>query len=169
MTDQLSIFDKDENDIFKTVVFSVRFPKLARRVEPLRTYYMTLSNPSGSTPVRDSLNLVLKSITRVVDPDWKVGESVKRMQPKAYDFLISLKQLIESRQMEDYGEGKELKNLFGDTVEKPESYDTQVFLEELAGVVSVNEVDSLLGMSAETVAEMMYVAIEPYVNEKAGE
>lgn len=169
MTDHLSIFDKDENDIFKTVVFSVRFPKLARRVEPLRTYYMTLSNPSGSTPVHDSLNLVLKSITRVVDPDWKVGESIKRMQPKAYGFLISLKQLIESRQMEDYGEGKELKNLFGDTVEKPESYDTQVFLEELAGVVSVNEVDSLLGMSAKTVAEMMYVAIEPYVIKKAGE
>lgn len=101
-------------------------------------------------------------------PDRRVGESIKRMVPKAYEFLISLKELIESGQMEDYGEGKELKMLFEDVVEEPQTYDTKTFLDELAGVVSVNEVDSLLGMSAETVAKMMYEAIEPHVIKKAG-
>lgn len=102
-------------------------------------------------------------------PDRRVGESIKRMVPKAYEFLISLKELIESGQMEDYGEGKELKSLFGEeVVEEPQTYDTKTFLDELAGVVSVNEVDSLLGMSAETVAKMMYEAIEPHVIKKAG-
>lgn len=101
-------------------------------------------------------------------PDRRVGESIKRMVPKAYEFLISLKELIESGQMEDYGEGKELKRLFEDVVEEPQTYDTKTFLDELAGVVSVNEVDSLLGMSAETVAKMMYEAIEPHVIKKAG-
>lgn len=99
-------------------------------------------------------------------PDWRVGESIKRMTPKAYEFLISLKELIESGQMEDYGEGKELKRLFED--EEPQIYGIDTFLDELAGVVSVNEVDSLLGMSAETVAKMMYEAIEPHVIKKAG-
>ena len=101
-------------------------------------------------------------------PDRRVGESIKRMVPKAYEFLISLKELIESGQMEDYGEGKELKRLFEDVVEESQTYDTKTFLDELAGVVSVNEVDSLLGMSAETVAKMMYEAIEPHVIKKAG-
>ncbi len=88
------------------------------------------------------------------------------MLPKAYDFLISLKELIESGQMEDYGEVKELKELF--EVEEPQTYGIDTFLDELAGLVSVNEVDSLLGMSAETVAKMMYEAIEPHVIKKAG-
>lgn len=101
-------------------------------------------------------------------PDRRVGESIKRMVPKAYEFLISLKELIESGQMEDYGEGKELKRLFEDVVEEPQTYGVDTFLDELAGVVSVNEVDSLLGMSAETVAKMMYEAIEPHVIKKAG-
>lgn len=166
MSEQLSIFDKDDNDIFKTVLFSVRYPKLARRVEYLRKHHVSLSNPSGSTPVHDSLDLVLKSIVMTDAPDWKIGASIKRMTPKAYDFLISLKELIESGQMEDYGEGKELKELFDG--EEPQTYGIDTFLDELAGLVSVNEVDSLLGMSAETVAKMMYEAIEPHVIKKAG-
>ena len=52
--------------------------------------------------------------------------------------------------------------------EEPQTYGIDTFLDELAGVVSVNEVDSLLGMSAETVAKMMYEAIEPHVIKKAG-
>ena len=68
--------------------------------------------------------------------------------------------------MEDYGEGKELKELFEG--EEPQTYGIDTFLDELAGLVSVNEVDSLLGMSAETVAKMMYEAIEPHVIKKAG-
>lgn len=166
MSEQLSIFDKDDNDIFKTVLFSVRYPKLARRVEYLRKHHVSLSNPSGSTPVHDSLDLVLKSIVMTDAPDWEIGASIKRMTPKAYDFLISLKELIESGQMEDYGEGKELKELFDG--EEPQTYGIDTFLDELAGLVSVNEVDSLLGMSAETVAKMMYEAIEPHVIKKAG-
>lgn len=166
MSDQLSIFDKDDNDIFKTVLFSVRYPKVARRVEYLRKQHVSPSNPSGSTPVHDSLELVLRSVSMVDVPDWKIGESIKRMRPNAYDFLISLKGLIESGQMEDYGEGKELKELFEG--EDPQTYGIDTFLDELAGLVSVNEVDSLLGMSAETVAKMMYEAIEPHVIKKAG-
>src|SRR5699024_1362273 len=166
MSEQLSIFDKDDNDIIKTVLFSVRYPKVARRVEYLRKQHVSPSNPSGSTPVHDSLELVLRSVSMVDVPDWKVGESIKRMSPNAYDFLISLKGLIESGQMEDYGEGKELKRLFED--EEPQTYGIDTFLDELAGLVSVNEVDSLLGMSAETVAKMMYEAIEPHVIKKAG-
>ena len=166
MSDQLSIFDKDDNDIFKTVLFSVRYPKVARRVEYLRKQHVSPSNPSGSTPVHDSLELVLRSVSMVDVPDWKIGESIKRMSPNAYDFLISLKGLIESGQMEDYGEGKELKELFEG--EDPQTYGIDTFLDELAGLVSVNEVDSLLGMSAETVAKMMYEAIEPHVIKKAG-
>lgn len=166
MSEQLSIFDEDDNDIFKTVFFSVRYPKLARRVRVLRRYHESPFNPNGSTPVHDSLELVLRSVSMVDVPDWRVGESIKRMTPKAYDFLISLKELIESGQMEDYGEGKELKELF--EVEEPQTYGIDTFLDELAGVVSVNEVDSLLGMSAETVAKMMYEAIEPHVIKKAG-
>lgn len=100
--------------------------------------------------------------------DRKVGESIERMMPNAYEFLISLKELIESGQMEDYGEGKELKELFEDVVEESQTYGIDTFLDELAGLVSVNEVDSLLGMSAETVAKMMYEAIEPHVIKKAG-
>lgn len=168
MSEQLSIFDNDDDDNWKTVFFSVRYPKLARRVWMLRQYYETPSNPSGSTPVHDSLELVLRSASRVDVPDWKIGESIKRMTPNAYEFFISLKGLIESGHMEDYGEGKELKKLFEDVVEEPQTYGIDVFLEELAGVVSVNEVDSLLGMSAEKVAKMMYEAIEPHVNKKAG-
>lgn len=168
MSEQLSIFDNDEDDVFKTVFFSVRYPMLARRVRILRRFYVSLSNPSGSTPVHDSLELVLRSVSMADVPDWKVGESIKRMMPSAYVFLISLKELIESGQMEDYGEGKELKRLFEDVVEEPQTYGIDTFLEELAGVVSVNEVDSLLGMSAETVAKMMYEAIEPHVIKKAG-
>ena len=166
MSEQLSIFDEDDNDIFKTVLFSVRYPKVARRVEYLRKHHVSLSNPSGSTPVNDSLDLVLKSIVMTDAPDWKIGASIKRMMPKAYEFLISLKELIESGQMEDYGEGKELKELFEG--EEPQTYGIDTFLDELAGLVSVNEVDSLLGMSAETVAKMMYEAIEPHVIKKAG-
>ena len=166
MSEQLSIFDKEDNDIFKTVLFSVRYPKVARRVEYLRKQHVSPSNPSGSTPVHDSLDLVLKSIVMTDAPDWKVGESIKRMRPNAYDFLISLKGLIESGQMEDYGEGKELKELFEG--EDPQTYGIDTFLDELAGLVSVNEVDSLLGMSAETVAKMMYEAIAPHVIKKAG-
>ena len=168
MCEQLSIFDKEDNDIFKTVLFSVRYPKVARRVEYLRKQHVSPSNPSGSTPVHDSLDLVLRSIVMTDAPDWKIGASIKRMMPKAYDFLISLKGLIESGQMEDYGEGKELKELFEGVVEESQSYGIDTFLDELAGVVSVNEVDSLLGMSAETVAKMMYEAIEPHVIKKAG-
>lgn len=168
MSEQLSIFDEDDNDIFKTVFFSVRYPKLARRVRVLRRYHESPFNPYGSTPVHDSLELVLRSVIRVDVPDWKVGESIKGMLPKAYDFLISLKELIESGQMEDYGEGKELKELFDGEVEEPQTYGIDTFLDELAGLVSVNEVDSLLGMSAETVAKMMYEAIEPHVIKKAG-
>lgn len=168
MCEQLSIFDKDDNDIFKTVFFSVRYPKLARRVRLLRRYHESPFNPSGSTPIHDSLELVLRSVTRADVSDRKVGESIERMLPNAYEFLISLKGLIESGQMEDYGEGKELKELFEDVVEEPQTYGIDVFLDELAGVVSVNEVDSLLGMSAETVAKMMYEAIEPHVIKKAG-
>lgn len=168
MCEQLSIFDKDDNDIFKTVFFSVRYPKLARRVRLLRRYHESPFNPYGSTPVHDSLELVLRSVTRVDVSDRKVGESIERMLPNAYEFLISLKGLIESGQMEDYGEGKELKELFEDVVEEPQTYGIDVFLDELAGLVSVNEVDSLLGMSAETVAKMMYEAIEPHVIKKAG-
>lgn len=166
MSEQLSIFDEDDNDIFKTVFFSVRYPKLARRVRVLRRYHESPFNPNGSTPVHDSLELVLRSVSMADVPDWRVGESIKRMTPKAYDFLISLKELIESGQMEDYGEGKELKELFDG--EEPQTYGIDTFLDELAGVVSVNEVDSLLGMSAETVAKMMYEAIEPHVIKKAG-
>ena len=166
MSEQLSIFDEDDNDIFKTVFFSVRYPKLARRVRVLRRYHESPFNPNGSTPVHDSLELVLRSVSMADVPDWRVGESIKRMTPKAYDFLISLKELIESGQMEDYGEGKELKELF--EVEEPQTYGIDTFLDELAGLVSVNEVDSLLGMSAETVAKMMYEAIEPHVIKKAG-
>lgn len=167
MSEQLSIFDGD-NDIFKTVFFSVRYPKLARRVRLLRRYHESPFNPSGSTPVHDSLELVLRSVTRVDVSDRKVGESIERMMPNAYEFLISLKELIESGQMEDYGEGKELKELFEDVVEESQTYGIDTFLDELAGLVSVNEVDSLLGMSAETVAKMMYEAIEPHVIKKAG-
>lgn len=165
MSEQLSIFDGD-NDIFKTVVFSLRYPKLARRVRMLRRYHESPFNPNGSTPVYESLELVLKSIVMTDAPDWKIGASIKRMMPKAYKFLISLKELIESGQMEDYGEGKELKELFEG--EEPQTYGIDTFLDELAGLVSVNEVDSLLGMSAETVAKMMYEAIEPHVIKKAG-
>src|SRR5699024_12492230 len=104
MSEQLSIFDKDDNDIIKTVVFSVRHRKAARRVEYVRKHHVSPSNPSGSTPVHDSLGLVLRSVSMVDVSDWKVGESIKRMRPNAYDFLISLKGLIESGQMEDYGE-----------------------------------------------------------------
>lgn len=168
MSEQLSIFDKDEDDVFKTVFFSVRYPMLARRVRLLRRFHVSLSNPYGSTPVHDSLELLLRSVSMVEVPDRRVGESIKRMVPKAYEFLISLKELIESGQMEDYGEGKELKRLFEDVVEEPQTYGIDTFLDELAGVVSVNEVDSLLGMSAETVAKMMYEAIEPHVIKKAG-
>ena len=168
MSEQLSIFDKDEDDVFKTVFFSVRYPMLARRVRILRRFHVSLSNPYGSTPVHDSLELLLRSVSMVEVPDRRVGESIKRMLPKAYKFLISLKELIESGQMEDYGEGKELKRLFEDVVEEPQTYGIDTFLDELAGVVSVNEVDSLLGMSAETVAKMMYEAIEPHVIKKAG-
>lgn len=168
MSEQLSIFDNDEDDVFKTVFFSVRYPMLARRVRLLRRFHVSLSNPYGSTPVHDSLELVLRSVSMADVPDWRVGESIKRMTPKAYEFLISLKELIESGQMEDYGEGKELKRLFEDVVEEPQTYGIDTFLDELAGVVSVNEVDSLLGMSAETVAKMMYEAIEPHVIKKAG-
>src|SRR5699024_9239291 len=153
MSEQLSIFDKDEDDVFKTVFFSVRYPILARRVRHLRRYHESPFNPSGSTPVHDSLELLLRSISRADVSDRKVGESIERMLPKAYEFLTSLKSLIESGQMEDYGEGKELKRLFED--EEPQIYGIDTFLDELAGVVSVNEVDSLLGMSAETVAKMM--------------
>ena len=166
MSEQLSIFDNDEDDVFKTVFFSVRYPMLARRVRLLRRFHVSLSNPYGSTPVHDSLELLLRSVSMVEVPDRRVGESIKRMVPKAYEFLISLKELIESGQMEDYGEGKELKRLFED--EEPQIYGIDTFLDELAGVVSVNEVDSLLGMSAETVAKMMYEAIEPHVIKKAG-
>ena len=168
MSDQLSIFDNDEDDVFKTVFFSVRYPMLARRVRLLRRFHVSLSNPYGSTPVHDSLELLLRSVSMVEVPDRRVGESIKRMVPKAYEFLISLKELIESGQMEDYGEGKELKRLFEDVVEEPQTYGIDTFLDELAGLVSVNEVDSLLGMSAETVAKMMYEAIEPHVIKKAG-
>lgn len=168
MSEQLSIFDNDEDDVFKTVFFSVRYPMLARRVRILRRFHVSLSNPYGSTPVHDSLELLLRSVSMVEVPDRRVGESIKRMVPKAYEFLISLKELIESGQMEDYGEGKELKRLFEDVVEEPQTYGIDTFLDELAGVVSVNEVDSLLGMSAETVAKMMYEAIEPHVIKKAG-
>ena len=168
MSEQLSIFDKDEDDVFKTVFFSVRYPMLARRVRLLRRFHVSLSNPYGSTPVHDSLELLLRSVSMVEVPDRRVEESIKRMVPKAYEFLISLKELIESGQMEDYGEGKELKRLFEDVVEEPQTYGIDTFLDELAGVVSVNEVDSLLGMSAETVAKMMYEAIEPHVIKKAG-
>lgn len=168
MSEQLSIFDNDEDDVFKTVFFSVRYPMLARRVRLLRRFHVSLSNPYGSTPVHDSLELLLRSVSMVEVPDRRVGESIKRMVPKAYEFLISLKELIESGQMEDYGEGKELKRLFEDVVEEPQTYGIDTFLDELAGVVSVNEVDSLLGMSAETVAKMMYEAIEPHVIKKAG-
>ena len=166
MSVQLSIFVEVVIDIFKRVFFSVRYPKLARRVRVLRRYHESPFNPNGSTPVHESLVLVLRSVIRVDVPDWKVGESIKGMLPKAYDFLISLKELIESGQMEDYGEGKELKELF--EVEEPQTYGIDTFLDELAGLVSVNEVDSLLGMSAETVAKMMYEAIEPHVIKKAG-
>lgn len=166
MSEQLSIFDEDDNDILKTVFFSVRYPKLARRVRVLRRYHESPFNPNGSTPVHESLELVLRSVSMVDVPDWKVGESIKRMMPNAYEFLISLKGLIESGQMEDYGEGKELKELFDG--EEPQTYGIDTFLDELAGLVSVNEVDSLLGMSAETVAKMMYEAIEPHVIKKAG-
>lgn len=166
MSEQLSIFDNDENDVLKTLFFSARYPTLARRVRHLRRFHVSLSNPSGSTPVHDSLELLLRSISRADVSDRKVGESIERMLPKAYEFLISLKDLIESGQMEDYGEGKELKRLFED--EEPQTYGIDVFLDELAGLVSVNEVDSLLGMSAETVAKMMYEAIEPHVIKKAG-
>lgn len=166
MSEQLSIFDNDEDDVFKTVFFSARFPILARRVRHLRRYHESPFNPSGSTPVHDSLELLLRSISRADVSDRKVGESIERMLPKAYEFLTSLKSLIESGQMEDYGEGKELKRLFED--EEPQTYGIDTFLDELAGVVSVNEVDSLLGMSAETVAKMMYEAIEPHVIKKAG-
>lgn len=169
MSEQLSIFDKGDNDIFKTVMFSVRYPKLARRVRALRRNHVTLSNPTGSTPVHDSLELLLRSVSMTDVPDWKVGESIKRMLPKAYEFLISLKELIEARQMEDYGESKELDELFGDATEEPKAYDVGTFLDELEGIVSINEIDTFLGMPSDMVALIMYKAIVPYVNEKAGE
>lgn len=169
MSEQLSIFDKDENDIFKTIMFSARYPKLARRVRNLRRYHVTPSNPTGSTPVHDSLELLLRSASLTDVSDLKVGESIKHMLPKSYEFLISLKGLIETRQTEDYGEGKELNELFGDTAEEPKTYDTEVFLDELEGLVIINEIDTLLGMPADEVVSIMYKAILPYVNEKAGE
>lgn len=168
MTEQMSIFD-DDDERFKVLSFEERFPKLTRRIKDLRSNHITLSNPTGSTPVHDSLHLVLKSVSIAYTPDWAVGESIRRMQPKAYDFLIALQDLLEANQMENYGEAKELKALFGDEPIEPAVYDTDFFVEELAGLVSVNEIDALLGMTAEKVAHIMYEAIAPYVNEKAGE
>lgn len=168
MTEQLSIFN-DDDDRFETIPFAERFPKLTRRIGKLKSNHITLSNPTGSTPVHDSLDLVVRSVSIASTPDWAVGDSIKRMQPKAYDFFDSLHHLLVTNQMENYGEAKELERLFGEATPEPEVYDTDFFIEELAGLVSVNEIDALLGMTAEKVAKIMYEAIEPYVNEKAGE
>lgn len=54
-------------------------------------------------------------------------------------------------------------------ITKPEVHTDKGFLKELADLININEIDSLLGINAEQLATLMYQPIRPLVEEAAGE